>query len=91
MALQVQLQNDTVWLTQAQMAELFGKERSVISKHISNVFKEGELDEKKMCKKCTFLFLTNQLRFIASIRSFRWGIASNQGKAPSSGFGPTGF
>ncbi|SEI67069.1 Fic/DOC family protein [Dyadobacter sp. SG02] len=46
MTLQVQLQNETVWLTQAQMAELFGKERSVISKHISNVFKEDELVRK---------------------------------------------
>lgn len=46
MTLQVQLQNETVWLTQAQMAELFGKGRSVISKHISNIFKEDELDRK---------------------------------------------
>lgn len=46
MTLQVQLQNETVWLTQAQMAELFGKERSVISKHVSNIFKEDELDRK---------------------------------------------
>jgi prophage maintenance system killer protein len=51
MTLQVQLQNETVWLTQAQMAELFGKERSVISKHISNVFKEGELDENTNVQK----------------------------------------
>ncbi len=51
MSLQVQLQNDTVWLTQAQMAELFGKERSVISKHIPHVFKEGELDENTNVQK----------------------------------------
>lgn len=51
LALLVQLQNDTVWLTQAQMAELFGKERSVISKHISNAFKEGELDENSNVQK----------------------------------------
>lgn len=51
MSLQVQLQNDTVWLTQAQLAKLFGKERSVISKHISNVFKEGELDENSNVQK----------------------------------------
>ncbi|ESS71836.1 filamentation induced by cAMP protein Fic [Methyloglobulus morosus KoM1] len=37
---------DTVWLRQEQMSELFGRERSVISKHIRNVFIEGELDEK---------------------------------------------
>ncbi|GGX89065.1 cytochrome c [Litchfieldella qijiaojingensis] len=37
---------DTVWLRQEQMSELFGRERSVITKHIRNIFKEGELDEK---------------------------------------------
>lgn len=39
----VRLDHDTVWLTQQQMAELFGRERSVITKHLRNVFKEGEL------------------------------------------------
>lgn len=47
MNLHVQLQNDTVWLTQAQMAELFGKDRSVITKHIRNVFRENELDQER--------------------------------------------
>ncbi len=40
---EVRLERDTVWLTQAQMAELFGRERSVITKHVRNVFREGEL------------------------------------------------
>jgi prophage maintenance system killer protein len=44
--IEVRLQQDTVWLRQEQMAELFGRERSVITKHIRNVFDEGELDEK---------------------------------------------
>lgn len=44
-ALDVRLERDTVWLTQAQMAELFGRERSVLTKHVNNVFKEGELDK----------------------------------------------
>ena len=44
--LEVRVENETVWLTQAQMAELFERERSVIAKHIGNVFKENELDEK---------------------------------------------
>ncbi|EQD75013.1 phosphoribosylaminoimidazolesuccinocarboxamide synthase [mine drainage metagenome] len=43
--MEVRLEQDTVWLTQAQMAELFGRERSVITKHINNVFREGELGE----------------------------------------------
>ena len=41
----VRLEEETVWLTQAQMAELFGKDIRTISEHIGNVFKEGELDE----------------------------------------------
>ena len=45
-AISVKLENETVWLSQAQMAELFQKDQSVIARHVSNVFKEGELDEK---------------------------------------------
>ncbi len=41
----VRLENDTVWLTQAQMSELFQKDQSVIARHIANVFKEGELEK----------------------------------------------
>ena len=41
----VRLENDTVWLTQAQMAELFQKDQSVIARHINNAVKEGELKE----------------------------------------------
>lgn len=44
--LEVCIENDTVWLSQTQMAELFERERSVIAKHINNVFKEKELEEK---------------------------------------------
>lgn len=42
--LEVRIQRGTVWLTQAQMAKLFGRERSVVSKHVNNLFAEGELD-----------------------------------------------
>ena len=44
-SLEVRLDQETVWLTQDQMGELFGRERSVITKHLRNVFKDGELDE----------------------------------------------
>ncbi|MFZ2285090.1 MAG: virulence RhuM family protein [Lutibacter sp.] len=44
--LTVLLENETIWLTQEQMSQLFDRERSVITKHIGNVFSEGELDEK---------------------------------------------
>lgn len=43
------LENETIWLSQKQMEELFGRERSVISKHIRNIFKEEELEEEKVC------------------------------------------
>ena len=41
----VWLEDETVWLTQAQMGELFGKDKRTISEHIGNIFREGELDE----------------------------------------------
>ena len=44
--LEVKVENDTVWLSQGQMAELFEKDQSVIARHISNVFKEGELEKE---------------------------------------------
>jgi len=42
----VLIQDETVWLTQMQMSELFGRDRTVITRHINNIFKEGELEEK---------------------------------------------
>lgn len=45
--LEVRLEDETVWLTQAQIAELFQRDRTVITKHINNVFKEKELEEKQ--------------------------------------------
>ncbi|MGM9841827.1 MAG: virulence RhuM family protein, partial [Candidatus Limisoma sp.] len=49
--LEVKLDKDTVWLTQSQMAQLFGRDRTVIARHIRNIFKEGELDENITCAK----------------------------------------
>jgi hypothetical protein len=46
----VQLENETVWLTQDQMAQLFGKGRSTITEHISNIFKEEELEQNSVCR-----------------------------------------
>jgi hypothetical protein len=46
----VHLENETVWLTQAQMSELFGKGRTTITEHILNIFKEGELEENSVCR-----------------------------------------
>ncbi len=46
----VRFDGDTVWLTQESMAALFGKGRSTITEHIQHIFKEGELDEKVVCR-----------------------------------------
>ena len=48
-SLEVRLENETVWLTQAQIAELFERDRTVIGKHIKNCYKEGELDQNIIC------------------------------------------
>ena len=47
----VLFQDETVWLTQEQMALLFGKGRTTITEHISNIFSEGELQEELVCRK----------------------------------------
>ena len=47
----VYFQGDNTWLSKAQMAELFQRDRSVISRHVRNVFDEGELDEKSNVQK----------------------------------------
>jgi len=48
---EVKMRDETVWLSQAQMADLFQKDRKTITEHISNVFKEGELAENSVCRK----------------------------------------
>ncbi|PIE79498.1 MAG: cell filamentation protein Fic, partial [Candidatus Delongbacteria bacterium] len=47
----VRLEDETVWLTQEQMANLFGKAKSTINEHIKNIFKEGELEETSVSQK----------------------------------------
>ena len=47
----VRLENETVWLTQAQMSELFDKDRTVIGRHIRNIYKEEELEQNITCAK----------------------------------------
>jgi hypothetical protein len=49
--LEVRMGEETVWLTQQQMAELFDKDRTVISRHIRNIYKEGELERDITCAK----------------------------------------
>lgn len=53
---EVQIDNETVWLSQEQMASLFGRNRVAITQHIGNIFKEGELPKEVVCKE--FLLTT---------------------------------
>ena len=49
--LEVRIENETVWLTQVQMSELFQTTRNNVTLHISNIFKEGELERNSVCKE----------------------------------------
>ena len=49
--IEVRVQNGDIWLTQKAISKLFDVDRSVITKHLSNIFKEGELDENSVCAK----------------------------------------
>jgi len=60
--IEVHLEDETVWLSQNQMAELFQRDRSVISKHIKNVFNENEVDEKS---NVHFLHIANSDKPVA--------------------------
>lgn len=72
--LEVRLEDETVWLTQAQIAELFGTGRQAITKHLKNIFSSSELDEDSVC---SILELTAsdgkiyKLRFIILMQSYR--------------------
>ncbi len=47
--IEVRIDEETVWLNKEQISSLFGRDRSVISRHINNIFKEGELQREKVC------------------------------------------
>ena len=53
--LNVTLENETVWLTQSQMAELFGRDQSVIARHINKIYQEGELDKESTYAKFAYI------------------------------------
>jgi hypothetical protein len=50
----VRLEEEMVWLRQDEIAKLYGKERSVITKQINKIFTDKEVDKKAMCNFCTF-------------------------------------
>jgi hypothetical protein len=56
---QVTFEADTVWLNQEQLGELFNRDRTVIGRHIRNIFKEGELEEALVCAEFAHTTLTS--------------------------------
>jgi hypothetical protein len=60
---EVVLQDENIWLTQKAMGELFGMDRSVITKHIGNIFSSGELDEKSNVQKMHFAYSDKPVKF----------------------------
>ena len=64
--LEVRMEDETVWLTQAQMAELFRTTRNNVTLHISNIFKEEELSKDSVCKK-SLLTASDGKRYITNI------------------------
>ncbi len=68
LSLDVRVENETVWLTQAQMTELFQTTRNNITLHIRNIFKEGELEESSVCKE-SFLQADDGIRYKTKLYS----------------------
>ncbi len=62
----VTLENETVWLTQAQIAELFQKDQSVIARHIANIFKEGELNKESNMQILHNTFAFNRMEMLTT-------------------------
>ena len=77
----VRLEGETVWLSQEQMAGLFERERSVISKHLRNVFADGELDEKSNVQNLHIPHSDKPVRFynLDVIISVGYRVKSQQG------------
>ena len=65
--LNVKLENETVWLTQSQMAELFGVDRTSIVRHIRNIYKSNELEERSTCAKNAQVRIEGQRQIVREI------------------------
>lgn len=81
LALDVTVLDESVWLRQEQMSQLFGRERSVITKHLRNVFAEGELDEKSNVQNLHIAGSDKPVRFynLDVIISVGYRVKSQQG------------
>ncbi|WP_386697342.1 RhuM family protein [Lonepinella sp. MS14436] len=80
---EVRFEQDTVWLSQAQMVQLFGRDVSVISRHIRNAMEEGEINEKSNLQKMQIAFADRPVTFydLETIISVGYRIKSQQGVA----------
>lgn len=80
---EVRFENDTVWLSQGQMATLFGRNQSVISRHINNAVTDGEINEKSNMQKMHIAFADRPVTFydLETIISVGYRIKSPQGVA----------
>ena len=80
--LDVRLDGDTVWLSQDQMAQLFERDKSVITRHISNIYAEGELSRESTSAKIAFVPQTRERSYELTyynpcMRDFSWCFCSN--------------
>ena len=66
-SIDVKLENETVWLTHAQMADLFQKDRTVIGRHINNVYREGELERDITCAKFAHMGSDNDQQYETAV------------------------
>ncbi len=65
--LDVRMENETVWLTQEQMALLFQRDKTVITRHINNIYKEGELQRESTSAKFAFVPETRERQYDVSL------------------------
>jgi len=75
----VRLQEETVWLTQDQMAMLFGKGRSTVTEHIANVFKEGELEHNRTCRNFRQVRLEGKREVVREIEHYNLDVIISVG------------
>lgn len=91
--IEIRLEQDTLWLSQAQMAALFDKDTDTISLHLKNIYKEGELDAKATTEQSSVVRqegarqVRRQIRFYNLDAIISVGYRVNSKKAPSFGYG----
>ena len=81
--LDISVEDETVWLTQKQIAEIFQKDQSVISRHINNIFKDGEVDEKSNMQKMHIANSDKPVSFYSLDIVLAVGYRTNSSKAIS--------